>query len=55
MRIAPKGKYFIKGQNVDGKTFYPFYDGFKNLKQAQDIAHKLNVACTDCIHIVETR
>lgn len=43
MRIASKGKYFIRGINKETKrAVYPFYDGFDTKKEATRIAEKLN-------------
>lgn len=51
MRIAPKGKWFIRATNLEnGKKFSPFYDGFNTKKEAQEMCDKLNTASPNVLH-----
>ncbi len=53
MRIAPKGKWFIRSTDKEsGKKSFPFYDGFNTKKEAQEICEKFNKAAPNHIHEV---
>ena len=53
MRYAPKGNWFIRATNIkSGKSFVPFYDGFKTKREAQEMCNKLNAATPNVSHEV---
>jgi hypothetical protein len=56
MRIAPKGKWFIRATDTArGNKFFPFYDGFNTKKEAQEMCDKLNKAQPGYIHEVVSK
>lgn len=53
MTYAPKGNWFIRATNRHtGKSFIPFYNGFKTKREALEMCEKLNNATPNVTHEV---